>query len=262
MKTQLRVLVTLFVTLSLAACTLGAAGDVPVTVVVITNTAPAGESSSGVPITPVVPPTAAQLEPTSSPEPVATPIADPAAALAAADRDAHDGFYERAKQRYSALFTVSPEASAGYAKIALREGDFGGALTALNSWLTLNPDDPRSADSYFLRGEANLGVGRWTTAINDYRQYLRLRPGVIENGRRRSTARRVSRRTRSRSTTRSSPTPRITPTAPRSNTRPATPCAPVEMLPGPPCGISVSSTRTRTCQPMPALRWPRCSKAA
>lgn len=181
MKMQLRVLVTLFVTLSLAACTLGAAGDVPVTVVVITNTVPAGESSSGVSITPVVPPTAAQLQPTSSPEPVATPIADPAAALAAADRDAHDGFYERAKQRYSALFTVSPEASAGYAKIALREGDFGGALTALNSWLTLNPDDPRSADSYFLRGEANLGVGRWTTAINDYRQYLRLRPGVIDS---------------------------------------------------------------------------------
>ncbi|MBK9125673.1 MAG: tetratricopeptide repeat protein [Chloroflexi bacterium] len=184
MKTYLRFLWMTLAALSLAACTLGAAEDVPVTYVVITNTAPADASNSSAPITSVPPPTvasAAQLQPTVPPTPAATPITDPSAALAAADRDAHDGFYDRARQRYSALFTVAPEASAGYAKIALREGDFGGALTALNSWLTLNPDDPRSADSYFLRGEANLGVGRWTTAINDYRQFLRLRPGVIDS---------------------------------------------------------------------------------
>lgn len=130
----------------------------------------------------------ASLQPTQTPSPSPAPLTDPAETLRDAQKRAHDGYYEAALEVFSQVVSAAnatPEqvvdGAIGYAEVALREGGFEPARAILNDALTRYPDAPNAALAYFLRGEAHLGLGRWTAAINDYRAYLGLRPGVIDS---------------------------------------------------------------------------------
>lgn len=129
----------------------------------------------------------ATLAPTVTPPPTAIPL-PPSEALGQAWKAAHDGYHDEARRLYDQIVAApdaTPDqvlaAAAGSAEVALRDGLFEAARNTLNTALERYPDQPGAASAYFLRGEANLGLSRWTAAINDYRQYLALRPGVIDS---------------------------------------------------------------------------------
>ncbi|GEM_PF-1011491 len=169
----------------LTGCNLNTAPP-PVTYVIITDTP---SVDAALVATEPAPPTVSDA-PTALPQPTSAPAlqVSPSQALTDAQRRAHDGYYEDALTLYSQI-TVAPDstpaqvlaAAAGYAEVALREGGFEPSLTVLTDALTRYPDAPEAAVAYFLRGEANLGLSRWTSAINDYRTYLTLRPGLIDS---------------------------------------------------------------------------------
>ncbi len=130
----------------------------------------------------------ATLPPTVTPAPPLppTPALSPSQAITQARKLAHDGYYEEAQRLFRvAAADADPAqaltAAAGYAVLAVREGGFEEALRVLTDVLERYPDAPQAAHAYFLRGEANLGLARWTSAINDYRRYLTLRAGVIDS---------------------------------------------------------------------------------
>jgi soluble lytic murein transglycosylase len=191
---------------ALAGCNLGASPEAPVTYVIITD-APEVLALTGTPmpdgqpvptLTPIVvnqtqadAPVQSQTVPTPQPDtaeptrPIPTPVTELSSSTAPSLEDAHalahDGYYDEARAAYLPLSSTNPEAAEGYAILALREGDFEDALSVLTAYLNANAENPEAAQAYFLRGEANLGVARWTSAVNDYRQYLRLRPGLIDS---------------------------------------------------------------------------------
>jgi soluble lytic murein transglycosylase len=154
----------------LAACS--PASSVEVTYIVITNT-------------PAVTPTATF---TPAPTPTPTPDIPPDVALRMSDRMLLDGYYEDAVNTFEMVLNrgdaaadQKAAAAFGQAQAALREGLFGEAVEALTFLIDNFPDDERSHQGYFLRGDAYLGLNLWTSAINDFRQYLRLRPGLIDS---------------------------------------------------------------------------------
>jgi soluble lytic murein transglycosylase len=175
---------------ALTGCNLPSAPP-PVTYVIITathtpsdNPAPIATESAPQMVNEAV--VTAPPVPTSIPTPA--PNIDPAQTLSEAQKRAHDGYYEDAMTRFAQVVNApasAPEqvisAAVGYAEVALREGGFESSLAILTDALTRYPDTGGAASAYFLRGEANLGLGRWTSAINDYRAYLGRRPGVIDS---------------------------------------------------------------------------------
>ncbi|MGQ9889164.1 MAG: lytic transglycosylase domain-containing protein [Aggregatilineales bacterium] len=133
--------------------------------------------------------------PTPSPEPSPTPIptvpptptTPPETLLRSADRALLDGYYERAVELYRAVLGqgAPPDASAaaafGLGQAALREGLFAQAAEGFTAFIESYPDDARRPQAFFLRGDAYLGLSRWDEAIADFRQYLTLRPGLIDS---------------------------------------------------------------------------------
>lgn len=178
--TRLLILLTL---LLLAACDAGESDNV--TYVVITGEAPAvGQNvQQSTPPATALPPT-----PTAIPA-TATPDMPPEVALQIADRYLLDGYYENAVFGYQAILnrgdTAPPDVRAaaayGMAQAALREGLFQNAVDATTTLINLFPGDFRAVQAYFLRGDAYLGLSQWQAAIDDFRQYMTLRPGVIDS---------------------------------------------------------------------------------
>lgn len=127
--------------------------------------------------------------PPNVPAPSATPDIPPDIALQIADRYLLDGYYENAVYSYQILLdqggAIPPETRAaaayGQAQAALREGLFASAVDAANTLIAQFPNDFRAVQAYFLRGDAYLGLSQWQNAINDYQQYLILRPGIIDS---------------------------------------------------------------------------------
>lgn len=163
----------------------------PVTYVVITATHTPSDTVA-LSVTEAASPDADTIQPTPQPsatsEPTPAPQINPAQALTDGRKRAHDGYYEEALTLFSQVVGApesSPEqvmsAAIGYAEVALREGGFESSLLILTDALTRYPDTMGASSAYFLRGEANLGLSRWTSAVNDYRSYLSLRPGVIDS---------------------------------------------------------------------------------
>ncbi|GAB4313700.1 MAG: transglycosylase SLT domain-containing protein [Phototrophicales bacterium] len=121
--------------------------------------------------------------------PTATPEIPPEIALQIADRALLDGYYEHAVYGYEIILdmgerapqTIQAAAAYGMVQAALREGFFDKAVEASTILIARFPTDYRAAQAYFLRGEAYLGLSRWQDAIDDFEQYLTLRPGVIDS---------------------------------------------------------------------------------
>ncbi len=170
MKTAYLLSLTVLLSL-LVACGPDQSGDV--TVVVVPGQEPTApvDTNAATPIPP-------------SP----TPDIPPEIALQIADRDLLDGYYERAVFAYQALLMredaptdIRAEAAYGMGQAALREGLFQDAVDAMTALITAFPQDARIPHAYFLRGDAYLGLSQWQAAIDDFQQYLVLRPGLIDS---------------------------------------------------------------------------------
>jgi soluble lytic murein transglycosylase len=126
------------------------------------------------------------LPPVATIPPTAT--VEPAIILRLGDRYLLNGYFENAAATYGTLVKqdgTAPEdkaaAAYGLAQSALREGLFSDAVDALNTFIDQFPQDVRHAQAYFLRGDAYLGMSRWSEAIADFQQYLAQRPGLIDS---------------------------------------------------------------------------------
>jgi soluble lytic murein transglycosylase len=138
----------------------------------------------------LIPPTATPAEPTATPTIPPTPTPAPNVAIDQADRALRNGDYGTAVTVYNSIITqdvlsVDPrlraDAVIGMGTAALREGRFEDAVTALTEFITRYTDDPRHARAYFLRGDAYLGLSRWQDAINDFTTFLQMRPGLLDS---------------------------------------------------------------------------------
>lgn len=161
----------------LVGCSMSSSDDV--TYVVI----PAGADTPGEVTSP---PSSAAIATPVPPTPI--PDIAPDILLQVANRELRDGYYERAIDFYRAVLARSdatPEIHAGAAfgmgKAALRAGLFQDALEALTILIQQFPTDPHATQAYFLRGDAYLGLSQWQPAIDDFQQYLALRPGLIDS---------------------------------------------------------------------------------
>ncbi|MDX1993629.1 MAG: tetratricopeptide repeat protein [bacterium] len=131
---------------------------------------------------PTLPPTATPIPPTP------TSDVDPQTALQMGDRYLFDGYLENAVLSYQNVLArdeAAPELRAAAAfnmgQAALREGLFDESVSALTTLITTFPNDTRIPQAYFLRGDAYLGLSEWQLALDDFRQYLALRPGLVDS---------------------------------------------------------------------------------
>jgi soluble lytic murein transglycosylase len=134
-------------------------------------------------------PEAERATPASSPTPTVppTPTTPPEVNLQIADRYLVNGYFEDAINTYRTVLEqgaspeLTAEAALGLGRAALREGYFTDAVDALTTFINQYPQDSRVAQVHFLRGDAYLGLSRWADAIADFKQYLALRPGLIDS---------------------------------------------------------------------------------
>ena len=143
------------------------ATPLPETMVALQNNTPT-------PIPPTVPP---------------TPTIDPYILLQLGNNYDTNGYWEDAVGVYQTLLNqgdgIAPEYRAISAfrlgQSALRDGFFQQAVDAFSLLITQFSDDPQVPQAYFLRGDAYLGLSLWQEAINDFQQYLAVRPGLIDS---------------------------------------------------------------------------------
>ena len=138
--------------------------------------------------TPDVPPATATPVPPPTVPPTATPPPD--VELGAAQRQLRNGEYQSAIVTFQRVLEtpaeavtqdVSAAAAYGLGEAALRDGSFDAAVSALTLFVAQHPEDSRVPWAYFLRGDALLGLGQWQAAMQDFQQYLALRPGIIDS---------------------------------------------------------------------------------
>jgi len=127
--------------------------------------------------------------PTPPPSATPTPFQQPTEALAQAERALLNGQYEQAAQTYQAILAqgeqveaaIRAQAAFQLGQAALREGLFSQAEAALSQLIGDFPQDARRPQAHFLRGDARLGLAQWRGALEDFQQYLALRPGLIDS---------------------------------------------------------------------------------
>jgi soluble lytic murein transglycosylase len=131
--------------------------------------------------------------PTAPPAPTATPTLPPTPTIAPevllreGDRALLNGQFEAAVLDYQSILNMgaAPDLSAAAAfnagRAALREGNFPEAAANLTTFISNDPQDVRTPQAYFLRGDANMGLSQWAAALSDYQTYLSLRPGLIDS---------------------------------------------------------------------------------
>jgi soluble lytic murein transglycosylase len=151
-------------------------------VIYITAT-PSGDSAA------VVPQEAAAATANTPVLPSPIPFTQPTDALADANQLLEYGYYEEATRTFQNILAqgdqlapeIRSEAAFKLGQAALREGLFSDAVDSLTLMINLFPQDARTPQAYFLRGDAYLGLSRWSEAIADFQQYLTLRPGLVDS---------------------------------------------------------------------------------
>lgn len=132
-------------------------------------------------------PTETPIEAALAPSP--TPPVDAKEQLRRGETLTRNGYLEDAAGIYRALLNYGDAIAAPdraqarfrFGQVALRAGYFEQALDAFTLFIDEFADDSQLARAYFLRADAALGLSRWTAAIADLRQYLTLRPGLIDS---------------------------------------------------------------------------------
>ncbi len=132
--------------------------------------------------------TSAPSEPPPTATIAPTPTVAPDVILRLGDRYLLNGYFENAAAAYQTLVAqdgTTPEeraaAAYGMGQSALREGLFSDAVDALTTFIDQFPQDDRIAQAHYLRGNAYLGLSRWSDAITDFQTYLTMRPGLIDS---------------------------------------------------------------------------------
>ena len=143
--------------------------------------APTVNASQIIIVTATPAPAVQSIEPTQPP-----PTLDAPRQFANAEALTRNGYLEEAADAYLQLVN-SPDSSVPsqraaaifrYGQVALRAGFFQQAQDAFSLFIAENPASAQIAQAWFLRGDARLGLSMWTQAIEDLRQYLKLRPGT------------------------------------------------------------------------------------
>ncbi len=126
---------------------------------------------------------------TPTPAPTATPTIQPAKLFQQGDQLALNGYLEDAAGIYRTLLSygsaIAPDDRAQAAfrlgQVTLRAGFFQQSADSLAMLIADFPGDVHIAQAYFLRADARIGLSEWEAAIADLRQYLTLRPGLIDS---------------------------------------------------------------------------------
>lgn len=176
MKRLKRLSIGLLTGTLLTACSLN--NEPPVTFVVITDT----------PSVTLTPSATFTASPSPEPSATATPDLPPDSALRLGDRALLDGYYEEAIDLYRLVLVRSEsnddqKGAAAFhgGRAALRAGLFTEAVDLLTQAISIDPNDTRASQAYFLRGDAHLGLSNWQAAIDDFRRYLQDRAGVLDS---------------------------------------------------------------------------------
>lgn len=131
--------------------------------------------------------------PTETPVPptatiVPTPTIAPEIILSQGDSYLRNGYFADAAVTYKTLVeqsgaapTDGAAAAYGMGQAAVREGLYSEAVAALTTFIDAHGQDERIAQARYLRGDAYLGLSRWSDAIADFEAYLALRPGLIDS---------------------------------------------------------------------------------
>jgi soluble lytic murein transglycosylase len=130
----------------------------------------------------------ATLSPTDTPIPTPEPTATPAPSefLADADMALRDGDWDSALALYQQALQAAgepgdqAEAQLGLATTLLRSGQTAESVEAFTGLLAAYPGDPRAAQATYLRATAREQLGQVAEALQDYQDYLALRPGVLD----------------------------------------------------------------------------------
>ncbi len=125
---------------------------------------------------------------TPSPTPTPTPTPMPIEVVDQGQRDLRNGDWDSASLTFQQVLTdpgadgdARAAAQIGLAHASLQRGDFTSARAILDTFLGEFPTHPRTAQAYFLRGDARLGLSDWSGAIGDYQHYLTLRSGLVDS---------------------------------------------------------------------------------
>lgn len=174
---SLVLLLALALVAALPACNFASRGET----IVITAT-PSSAALLPADVTPTVP----YVTPT--PHIVPTPtlptnvvFADAESALRNGDYVTAVSYFQDVLNRPNADPALYADAAYGLGESALREGLYADAAEVLSGFLSDYPNDARVPHAVFLRGDAYLGLGDWSAAINDFETYLRLRPNIIDS---------------------------------------------------------------------------------
>ena len=136
---------------------------------------------------PLTAPTAT-LEPTATTIPTPEPTPTPAASAYLADADValRDGDWDTARSLYQQALQVSSdpgdqaEAQFGLATTLLRAGQMTESVDAFSGFLAAYPGAERAAQATYLRAAAREQLGQVAEALQDYQDYLALRPGILD----------------------------------------------------------------------------------
>ncbi|MBK8024085.1 MAG: tetratricopeptide repeat protein [Chloroflexi bacterium] len=127
--------------------------------------------------------------PTTTPEPTLppTPTVPPEQLLLLGDRQLLNGTFQDAAMTYQVILRqeAPPDAQAaayyGIGRAMLLEGMFVEAVQHLTRLVEDFPDSEYAVRGRFLRGEAFLGTSEWQAAIDDFKAYMTLRPGMLDS---------------------------------------------------------------------------------
>lgn len=120
--------------------------------------------------------------------PLPTPTLPPSEGVFVGQRAMHNGDYVTAVTIFQAVLNdpaatpeIRAEAAFSLGQAAVREGLFQAAVDALSEFIASFPNDNRTPEAYFLRGDAYLGLAQWASAVPDFQHYLARKPGVIDS---------------------------------------------------------------------------------
>ncbi len=127
------------------------------------------------------------VTPTPTLTPTPTPTPPPVVRVQEADHELFNGDWNQAIALYNTALNQQPDpavaaaARFGLGAARLRAGDLANAAGDFTLYLQAYPTDPRLPEAYFQLGSIAQAQGTWGVAIQNYQQYLTLRPGVIDS---------------------------------------------------------------------------------
>ncbi|HSF80198.1 MAG TPA: tetratricopeptide repeat protein [Anaerolineales bacterium] len=133
----------------------------------------------------VIPPTpTVTITPTPTPVPTSTPL--PAMRIVSGEKATLNGDWETAFRQYETVLQASQEeeiqsaALLGQAKTRYLAGDYEGTIADLERLITEFPGDKQLPYAHFYLGQAYSLLGRPAEAAEAFKNYLQLRPGLID----------------------------------------------------------------------------------